>query len=73
MLVDRCHRGGVHLRVAPTTMEILRADEAEFVPGETLPLFEIKPPVFEGAAFVVKRGFDILGFWPAAAAASRRC
>ncbi len=59
-LVDRCHRGGVHLRVAPTTMEILRADEAEFVPGETLPLFEIKPPVFEGAAFVVKRGFDIL-------------
>jgi exopolysaccharide biosynthesis polyprenyl glycosylphosphotransferase len=60
MLVDRCHRGGVHLRVAPTTMEILRADEAEFVPGETLPLFEIKPPVFEGAAFVVKRGFDIL-------------
>ena len=33
LLVDRCHRGGVHLRVAPTTMEILRADEAEFVPG----------------------------------------
>ncbi|MGK2878491.1 MAG: sugar transferase [Solirubrobacterales bacterium] len=60
MLVDRCHRGGVHLRVAPTTMEILRADEAEFVPGETLPLFEIKPPVLEGAEFVVKRGFDIL-------------
>ena len=41
VLVDRCHRGGVHLHVAPTTMEILRADEAEFVPGETLPLFEI--------------------------------
>jgi exopolysaccharide biosynthesis polyprenyl glycosylphosphotransferase len=60
LLVDRCHRGGVHLRVAPTTMEILRADEAEFVPGETLPLFEIKPPVFEGAAFVVKRSFDIV-------------
>jgi exopolysaccharide biosynthesis polyprenyl glycosylphosphotransferase len=60
MLVDRCHRGGVHLRVAPTTMEILRADEAEFVPGETLPLFEIKPPVFEGAAFLVKRAFDIV-------------
>jgi exopolysaccharide biosynthesis polyprenyl glycosylphosphotransferase len=40
-------------------MEILRADVAEFVPGETLPLFEIKPPVFEGAQFVVKRLFDI--------------
>lgn len=60
MLVDRCHRGGVHLRVAPTTMEILRADVAEFVPGETLPLFEIKPPVFEGAQFIVKRCFDIV-------------
>lgn len=60
MLVDRCHRGGVHLRVAPTTMEILRADVAEFVPGETLPLFEIKPPVFEGAPFIVKRIFDIV-------------
>ncbi len=60
MLVDRCHRGGVHVRVAPTTMEILRADIAEFVPGETLPLFEIKPPVFEGAQFVVKRVFDII-------------
>lgn len=60
ILVDRCHRGGVHVRVAPTTMEILRADVAEFVPGETLPLFEIKPPVFEGAQFVVKRLFDIV-------------
>jgi exopolysaccharide biosynthesis polyprenyl glycosylphosphotransferase len=60
MLVDRCHRGGVHLRVAPTTMEILRADVAEFMPGETLPLFEIKPPVFEGAPFIVKRIFDII-------------
>lgn len=60
MLVDRCHRGGVHVRVAPTTMEILRADVAEFVPGETLPLFEIKPPVFEGAQFIVKRCFDLI-------------
>lgn len=60
MLVDRCHRGGVQVRVAPTTMEILRADVSEFVPGETLPLFEIKPPVFEGAQFIVKRCFDLI-------------
>lgn len=60
MLVDRCHRGGVHLRVAPTTMEILRADVAEFVPGESLPLFEVKPPVFDGVQFVVKRVFDLV-------------
>lgn len=60
VLVDRCHRHGVALRVAPTTMEILFADAAEFVPGETLPLFELKAPVFEGAAFVSKRVFDIV-------------
>lgn len=60
MLVDRCHRGGVEVRLAPTTMEILRADVSEFVPGESLPLFEIRPPVFEGVAFVTKRIFDII-------------
>lgn len=60
VLVDRCHRHGVSLRVAPTTMEILFADAAEFVPGETLPLFELKAPVFEGASFVAKRVFDIV-------------
>ncbi|MBK5229734.1 MAG: sugar transferase, partial [Thermoleophilia bacterium] len=59
-LVDRCHRGGVVLRVAPSTMEILFAKQAEFVPGETLPLFELKPPVLEGTDFVIKRVFDIV-------------
>jgi exopolysaccharide biosynthesis polyprenyl glycosylphosphotransferase len=58
-LVDRCHRYGISLRIAPSTMEILTAQQAEFVPGETLPLFELKAPVFEGAQFVVKRVFDI--------------
>ncbi len=46
-LVDRCHRHGVRVRVAPSTMEILM-DRVEFVPGQTLPLFELKPPVFDG-------------------------
>jgi exopolysaccharide biosynthesis polyprenyl glycosylphosphotransferase len=59
-LVDRCHRGGITLRVAPSTMEILFAGQAEFVPGETLPLFELKPPVLEGTDFVIKRVFDIV-------------
>ena len=58
-LVDRCHRNGVRVRVAPSTMEILM-DRVEFVPGQTLPLFELKPPVFEGIDFAVKRSFDIL-------------
>src|SRR3954447_2918632 len=46
-LVDRAHRRGVRVRIAPSTMEIL-VHRAEFVPGETVPLFELKPPVFEG-------------------------
>ena len=59
-LVDRCHRRGIRVRVAPSTMEILM-DRVEFVPGRALPLFELKPPVFEGIDFVVKRLFDIVG------------
>jgi len=59
-LVDRCHQQGVRVRVAPSTMEILM-DRVEFVPGQSLPLFELKPPVFEGIDFVVKRGFDLVG------------
>jgi exopolysaccharide biosynthesis polyprenyl glycosylphosphotransferase len=59
-LVDRCHRHGVRVRVAPSTMEILM-DRVEFVPGQTLPLFELKPPVFEGADWLIKRSFDLVG------------
>jgi len=33
----------------------------EFVPGQALPLFELKPPVFEGVDFAVKRSFDVVG------------
>ncbi|HEX8064936.1 MAG TPA: sugar transferase [Thermoleophilaceae bacterium] len=58
-LVDRCHRHGVRVRVAPSTMEILM-DRVEFVPGQTLPLFELKPPVFEGIDFFLKRCFDMV-------------
>jgi exopolysaccharide biosynthesis polyprenyl glycosylphosphotransferase len=59
-LVDRCHQHAVRVRVAPSTMEILM-DRVEFVPGQALPLFELKPPVFEGIDFAVKRMFDIVG------------
>jgi exopolysaccharide biosynthesis polyprenyl glycosylphosphotransferase len=59
-LVDRCHQHGKRVRVAPSTMEILM-DRVEFVPGQSLPLFELKPPVFEGADFVLKRAFDLVG------------
>ena len=59
-LVDRCHQHGVRVRVAPSTMEILM-DRVEFVPGQALPLFELKPPVFDGIDFAIKRSFDLVG------------
>jgi exopolysaccharide biosynthesis polyprenyl glycosylphosphotransferase len=31
------------------------------VPGQTLPLFELKPPVFDGVDWALKRAFDIVG------------
>jgi exopolysaccharide biosynthesis polyprenyl glycosylphosphotransferase len=57
-LVDVCHNQGVRVRIAPSTMELL-VHRAEFVPGEAVPLFELKPPVFEGFDYAVKRSFDI--------------
>ena len=36
-------------------------DRVEYVPGQALPLFELKPPVFEGADFALKRTFDLVG------------
>src|SRR3712207_4047210 len=59
-LVDACHQRGVHVHVAPSTMEILM-HRAEFVAGQSLPLFELKPPVFEGVDYFMKRTFDIVG------------
>ncbi|MEA2315837.1 MAG: hypothetical protein QOD44_26 [Solirubrobacteraceae bacterium] len=59
-LVDQCHQRGVTVRIAPSTMEIL-VHRAEFVPGQSVPLFELRPPVFEGFDYAVKRTFDLVG------------
>src|SRR4051794_3351033 len=59
-LVDQCHQRGVTVRIAPSTMEIL-VHRAEFVPGQSVPLFELRPPVFEGFDYALKRSFDIVG------------
>jgi exopolysaccharide biosynthesis polyprenyl glycosylphosphotransferase len=58
-LVDMCHRRGVTVQVAPSTMEIL-IDRAEFSPGHTVPLFTLRPPVFEGVDYALKRTFDLV-------------
>jgi exopolysaccharide biosynthesis polyprenyl glycosylphosphotransferase len=59
-LVDQCHQRGVTVRIAPSTMEIL-VHRAEFVPGQSVPLFELRPPVFEGLDYMLKRTFDVVG------------
>jgi exopolysaccharide biosynthesis polyprenyl glycosylphosphotransferase len=58
-LAETCHARGITVHVAPSTMEIL-LDRAEFVPGESLPLFTLRPPAFDGAQFVIKRTFDLV-------------
>ena len=58
-LVEACHAMRVAVRIAPTTMEIM-THRHELVPGQSVPLFELKPPVFEGADFVLKRSFDVV-------------
>ena len=59
-LVDACHQRGVRVHAAPSTMEIL-IHRAEFVPGQSVPLFELKPPVFDGVDYAMKRSFDVVG------------
>ena len=58
-LVDLCHQRGVTVHVAPSTMEIL-IDHAEFVPGQSVPLFTLRPPVFDGIDYALKRTFDLV-------------
>ncbi len=58
-LVDTCHQRGITVQVAPSTMEIL-FDRAEFVPGQSVPLFTLRPPVFEGIDYALKRTFDLV-------------
>ncbi len=58
-LVDFCHQRGVTVHVAPSTMEIL-FDRAEFVPGQSVPLFTLRPPVFAGIDYALKRTFDLV-------------
>ncbi len=57
-LVEDAHRCGVKVRIAPTTAELL-TQRAEYVPGQGVPLFELRPPVFAGLDWAVKRAFDI--------------
>ncbi|HET9324332.1 MAG TPA: sugar transferase [Gaiellaceae bacterium] len=58
-LVDLAHRRGVRVRLAPTTTELL-TQRADYIAGQGVPLFELRPPAFVGTDWLVKRAFDIV-------------
>ncbi len=58
-IVEHAHRRGVKVLVAPKTTELL-TERAEYVPGQALPLFELRPPAFVGTDWVLKRAFDLV-------------
>jgi len=57
-IVDTAHRSGVRVLIAPKTTELL-TQRAEYVPGQGSPLFELRPPVFVGTDWLIKRTFDV--------------
>src|SRR5215831_10266972 len=58
-IVEAAHRRGVKVRVAPRTTEIL-VERGEYVPGQGVPLFELRPPILAGTDWLVKRTFDVV-------------
>jgi exopolysaccharide biosynthesis polyprenyl glycosylphosphotransferase len=58
-VVETAHRSGVRVRIAPTTTELL-VQRGEYIPGQGAPLFELRPPVFTGADWALKRAFDLV-------------
>jgi exopolysaccharide biosynthesis polyprenyl glycosylphosphotransferase len=58
-IVETAHRAGVKVRIAPKTTELL-IERGEYVPGQGMPLFELRPPVLAGADWAVKRTFDLV-------------
>jgi exopolysaccharide biosynthesis polyprenyl glycosylphosphotransferase len=58
-IAESAHRAGAKVRVAPKTTELL-LQRAEYIPGQGVPLFELRPPILAGADWIVKRSFDIV-------------
>ena len=58
-LLDVCRRRSIPVRLAPTTAQLL-SHSIRAVPAPGLPLFELRPPVLSGVAFLAKRAFDIV-------------
>ncbi len=58
-VVQLAHRHGVKVKLAPSTTELL-VHEGEYVPGQGIPLFELRPPMLSGLEWATKRVFDVV-------------
>jgi exopolysaccharide biosynthesis polyprenyl glycosylphosphotransferase len=58
-VVQLAHRHGVKVKLAPSTTELL-VHEGEYVPGQGIPLFELRPPMLTGVDWATKRAFDLV-------------
>ena len=58
-IVEIAQRRGVKVRVAPRTTELL-VERGRYIPGQAIPLFELRPPILAGGDWLVKRSFDLV-------------
>jgi exopolysaccharide biosynthesis polyprenyl glycosylphosphotransferase len=58
-IVEAAHRRAVKVRIAPRTTELL-VERGEYIPGQGVPLFELRPPIFGGTQWATKRTFDVV-------------
>jgi exopolysaccharide biosynthesis polyprenyl glycosylphosphotransferase len=58
-VVEEAHRRAVKVRIAPKTKELL-TQRGQYVPGQGVPLFELRPPVLAGTDWALKRTFDLV-------------
>ncbi len=58
-VVQLAHRHAVKVKLAPETTDLL-IHEGQYVPGQGVPLFELRPPILSGLAWASKRAFDLV-------------
>jgi exopolysaccharide biosynthesis polyprenyl glycosylphosphotransferase len=56
-VVAVAHREAIRVVIVPTAGEML-ARRGRYVPGQAIPLYELRPPAFAGIEWVAKRTFD---------------
>jgi len=57
--LEVCDAADVRLRIVPTAARLL-ARETVYVPGQAVPLFEVRPPTLSGVDWLAKRAFDLV-------------